>query len=321
MCNNAVSILIPVYDVQTYIAKCLESVASQTYGGQMECIIVDDCGYDDSIAIAEEFIAGYDGPISFRIIHHKNNRGLAAARNTGVAAAQGDFVFHLDGDDWIEPTAIELLIKKQQDTDADIVSGNFIRHCNEGDILHLIPDFATPMDMVYNAIELKGVHCVCMRLIRKSLYTDNDISAIEGVDISEDYHTLPRLTYYAKRIARIDDVIYHYNRLNPNSYTSTAAQGFSMKRFRNIASSICILQDFFADKDTHCVKQLSASRLYHIYWSLYLCCGLKDKTSFQLIKQEYAISLSYNLTLLIVLLYRKIKAILKAILHNVVTNL
>lgn len=321
MCNTAVSILIPVYDVQPYISKCLESVAVQTYKGQMECIIVDDFGNDDSIDISEEFIAGYDGPISFRIIHHERNRGLAAARNTGVAAAKGDFVFHLDGDDWIEPTAIELLVKKQHDTDADIVSGAYVLHRSSGDEKFLEPDFATPMDMVHDAVGMMGYHCVWKRLIRKSLYTDNGILAVEGVDISEDYHTLPRLAYYAKRIAKIDDVIYHYNRLNSNSYTTTAAQSFSMKRFRNIASSIDILQDFFANKDTHCVKQLSASRLYHIYWSLYLCCGLKDKTSFQLIKQEYAISLSYNLTLLIVLLYRKIKAILKAILHNVVTNL
>lgn len=310
-----VSILIPVYNVQPYIARCLESVAAQTYEGQMECIIVDDCGNDDSIAIVEGYIAKYEGPISFRIIHHECNRGLAAARNTAVAAAQGEFVFHLDSDDWIEPTAIELLMKKQQKTDADIVSGAYLLYNDKGAVKHLESDHATPMDMVHTVIEQKGDHCVWKRLIRKSLYTDNGISAVEGVDISEDYHTLPRLAYYAKRIAKIDDVVYHYNRLNPGSYTSIAAQGFSMKRFRNILSSIGILLDFFADKDPYCANRLSTIRRYYIWWSLNQCCILKDKKSFQLITQENALSQSYHFTQLKVL-YRR----MREYLYNVVTN-
>lgn len=105
-----ISIIIPVYNVEAFITECLESVVRQTYRGEMECLIVDDCGTDGSIAVAERFILSYQGSIVFKIIHHDHNRGLSAARNTGVEAATGDCVFFLDSDDAILPETIELMM-------------------------------------------------------------------------------------------------------------------------------------------------------------------------------------------------------------------
>lgn len=84
-----VSIIIPVYNVAPYIEDCLRSVMRQTYAGPMECLIVDDCGTDESIHIAERLITEYNGPIHFDILHHNHNRGLSAARNTGIENAVG----------------------------------------------------------------------------------------------------------------------------------------------------------------------------------------------------------------------------------------
>ena len=95
------SIIIPVYHVAPYIEDCLRSVMRQTYQGAMECLIVDDCGTDDSMAIAERTIATYEGPIVFQVLHHERNRGLSAARNTGTLAAKGDYLYYLDSDDEI----------------------------------------------------------------------------------------------------------------------------------------------------------------------------------------------------------------------------
>ena len=87
-----VSIVIPVYNVEPYITDCLQSVMYQTYTGPLECILVDDCGTDKSIEVAEKLIAEYDGPIEFKVLHHEHNRGLSAARNTGMDLAKGDYV-------------------------------------------------------------------------------------------------------------------------------------------------------------------------------------------------------------------------------------
>ena len=104
-----VSIIVPVYNVEQYIERCILSVVHQTYTGQMECILVDDRGTDKSIAIVEQFIASYDGSIDFRILHHTCNRGLSAARNTGTDAATGDYIFYLDSDDELPKDSIQIL--------------------------------------------------------------------------------------------------------------------------------------------------------------------------------------------------------------------
>ena len=77
-----ISIIVPVYNVEQYIKECFDSIAAQTYKGDIECIFVDDCGQDKSVEILEKMIADYQGGISFSIIHHEHNKGLSGARNT-----------------------------------------------------------------------------------------------------------------------------------------------------------------------------------------------------------------------------------------------
>lgn len=113
-----ISIIIPVYNVEPYIADCLQSVMCQTYKGTIECILVDDCGTDDSMQIAELLIAEYNGPVEFKVLHHERNRGLSAARNTGTEAAKGEYIYYLDSDDWIDDNSIATLYKA-------IVSGDY----------------------------------------------------------------------------------------------------------------------------------------------------------------------------------------------------
>lgn len=253
-----ISILIPIYNVSQFILRCLESVAAQSYDGDVECVLIDDCGKDDSMAIAEEFIAHQPSRIKFRIIHHNQNRGLAAARNTGVHFAEGDFVMHLDSDDWLEPDAVALLVNKQIETNADIVSGNALAHYESGVKLFEEPEYSDNMEMVRKTIQMSMDHVIWRRLIRKSLYVDNQIRAVEGVNIGEDHHTLPRLAYFAHSIAKVDAVIYHYNCLNPHSYMQKSKRKICMKTYDNNCRSIQILKSFFADKDKEVVDELES---------------------------------------------------------------
>ena len=122
----SISIIIPVYNVEKYIVKCLQSVASQTLTKGIECIIVDDLGSDNSIQLALDFINNYEGDISFSIIHRKQNGGLSAARNTGIEAATKKYLYFLDSDDEITPDCTELmwgLIDKHGEV--DLVQGSF----------------------------------------------------------------------------------------------------------------------------------------------------------------------------------------------------
>ena len=138
-----VSIIIPTYNVASYIIECLESVASQTYRGSLECIVVDDCGTDDSIALADNFIQHYSGKIDFRILHREKNGGLSAARNTGLNEAKGEFVYFLDSDDYITPDCIESLVEVAKHfPKVEIVQGGIVN--TKGTIIYDSTRFKTP---------------------------------------------------------------------------------------------------------------------------------------------------------------------------------
>lgn len=122
---TSISIIIPVYNVEEYVDACIKSVIAQTYTGPIECIIVDDCGNDRSMEIVKQIITPYSGPIKFRIIAHDQNRGLSAARNTGIKNATGEYLYFLDSDDEITPTAIASLTEPFMKDTPDIVIGEF----------------------------------------------------------------------------------------------------------------------------------------------------------------------------------------------------
>lgn len=120
-----VTIVVPVYNVEPYIVDTLRSVANQSYSGFIECLIVDDCGTDHSMDVAEEYIHSYQGNVIFRIFRHAKNRGLSAARNTGIEHAQGDYIYFLDSDDEITKDCIEKLTAPLHDKFYDFVIGGY----------------------------------------------------------------------------------------------------------------------------------------------------------------------------------------------------
>lgn len=119
-----ISIIIPVYNVEAYVERCLKSVMTQTYHGTIECLIVDDCGTDKSMEVVEKVLRGYQGSIDFKILRHDCNRGLSAARNTGMDATTGDYLFFLDSDDEISADCIEAMALPLKEEQYDLVVGN-----------------------------------------------------------------------------------------------------------------------------------------------------------------------------------------------------
>ena len=122
-----VSIIIPIYNVEKYVAECLNSVISQTYDhSKIGCIIVNDCTTDDSIDIVYKIIKKYDGGMSFIICRHEHNEGLSSARNTGIEVAKGNYIFFIDSDDYIYPNSLELLLNASKIYGyPDMLVGNF----------------------------------------------------------------------------------------------------------------------------------------------------------------------------------------------------
>ena len=105
-----VSIIVPIYNVADYIEKCLLSVLNQTYRN-IEVVLVNDCTPDNSIEVVQIILEGYKADRQIQILHHTINRGLSAARNTGIDAAKGEYIFFLDSDDWISEDCIERMLQ------------------------------------------------------------------------------------------------------------------------------------------------------------------------------------------------------------------
>lgn len=105
-----ISIVIPAYRSREYILECLDSIEAQRGIPEVECIIVDDCGEDGTKEVVREFIAAHSGSVvSYRLIEHPENRGVGEARNTGILASRGEYIFFSDSDDSLPPDAISTL--------------------------------------------------------------------------------------------------------------------------------------------------------------------------------------------------------------------
>lgn len=121
-----ISVIVPVYNVAPFIDRCIHSIIMQDRcGASIECIIVDDCSPDNSMEIVHSNIDNYDGGISFTIIEHHFNKGLSAARNSGIDVAQGDFLFFLDSDDWLPSGSFSAFVSTiKENPNVDMVVGN-----------------------------------------------------------------------------------------------------------------------------------------------------------------------------------------------------
>ena len=206
------SIVIPVYHVEKYIQRCLESLMSQDLAGsEVECILVDDCGVDGSMDIVRRTIEAYHGPICFQVLSHDVNRGLSAARNTGVSHSTGDYVLFMDSDDYLTPDGLTYLLQQQQaHPEADLVIGNALMK-KDGKLLH--PNLSEPWlidspDIFFRRMLRHQIYLYAWnKLIRRSVLTENKVTFIEGIlyeDQSWSYHLfsvvssvllLPQVTY------------------------------------------------------------------------------------------------------------------------------
>lgn len=236
-----VSLLVPVYGVEKYIEKCARSLFEQTYK-KIEYIFVDDCTPDDSIAVLQRVIEMYPNRKSqVKIVHHQKNRGLSAARNTAIRQASGDYIMHVDSDDYLELDAVEKAINKAVSDNADMVIFDMNHVYNDAIIRGYagVPD--DRLEYLHKIIRRDSTVCLCGGLYRRSLYVDNNVWAIEGLNYGEDYVTKPRLVYYAHKITYLPQPLYNYVQYNMSSYT----QNITSKSIDDILKACEVLAGFF----------------------------------------------------------------------------
>lgn len=210
-----ISVIVPVYNVESYVEECIESIQNQTYMN-LEIILVNDGSTDASGDICDQY-AAYDERIQ---VIHKENAGVSAARNTGIESANGDYIGFVDSDDYIAPTMYEDMLKLMAEHDLDIIECTAFRNngdtniegCNDGSLEIFNRDEALKMAM-YD----------CFVAVWSQLYKRRVISDVRfpvGRKF-EDSAVSYLFIANTKRVGHINRCLYYY-RLNPNSTTQTS---------------------------------------------------------------------------------------------------
>lgn len=201
------SIIVPIYNVEQYIAHCVNSLINQTAGKEnYEVIFVDDGSKDKSLEVLNNTINWGELP-NFKVVH-KTNGGLSSARNYGIEHSRGEFLWFVDSDDWIEPNSVELLISLMTDSPDIVLTSQMFKNTDGMQSLKYKHSFN---------LEMKGVEilkhyppsCAVAYICKKSFLDTHSFRFKEGICF-EDSELTPRMLYKAQHVVSTDIPIYHH---------------------------------------------------------------------------------------------------------------
>lgn len=213
-----VSILIPIFNVEKYIKRCLNSIFCQSYK-HIEYIFLDDNTPDNSIKILQESIEeNYISKSCYKLIRHKTNLGIAATRNDCLKYAQGEYVLFIDSDDWIDQNAVEELVSATNDSTIDIVGCDYIWEFKTGrSKIHKENYSNTCEQNLRKCINYEIGTVLWKLLVKRELF--NRINFLENIDIGEDYVMSIKLYFHANNFIALHKPLYHYTQYNNERYS------------------------------------------------------------------------------------------------------
>lgn len=244
MKNQLISVIIPIYNAAPYIIQCLESVYNQTYPN-IEVIIIDDCGNDNTMEIIEEYLTIPQRAIT-TIVHHKKNHGISVARNTGISYAKGEYIYFIDSDDYISSNCIEsFVLLAQKYKNPDIVFGTatpipykWTQACISSNREN-IPEYSNNINWIRKSFSKENFLSVTVwnKLINRNFLIDNKLFFKKGI-IYEDNLWNWLTGNYVKTIA-FNKISTYFYRHTPNSIVN------SVYKEINKDSEVVIIKELF----------------------------------------------------------------------------
>lgn len=232
--SPAISVIVPIYNAEKTIRKCVDSLLAQTFE-DFEVLLIDDGSPDQCGAICDEY-AQQDSRV--RVIHQEN-QGVSAARQCGMDNAQGEYTIHADPDDWVEPNMLEELYKKAKEDDADMVicdyfedgilSSRYVKQKLKS-LYHL--------DVLYQLFE--DLHGSCWnKLIRRKFFSTYNVSFPNGISYCEDQYVIVSLLKHPLKVAYLESAYYHY--------VNTNFQSLSRKYSKNSYEEDLVILEIFSE--------------------------------------------------------------------------
>ena len=229
--NIKVSILVPFYNVEDYVGRCVDSLFSQTYKN-IEYVFVNDCSPDKSMGIINSKIDSFQVSEKCKMIVHEQNMGISASRNDCLDNMTGDYFLFIDSDDYIDSNMVELLVEAALKENADIAGCGYIEE---------YPDHRVEFPQKYSNDHMEMMKAITLLTIKgvlwKLLVNVNILKEHPEVrfdpanNMGEDYLFCCQVFYYAQRFASVDRCLYHYVQYNPNNVTKMAAYNVECQAF------------------------------------------------------------------------------------------
>ena len=270
-----VSIIVPIYGVEKYIERCVQSLFEQTLTN-IEYIFIDDCTFDRSIDILNVLIKKYNSRLiieqkDIRIKRMPVNSGLPAARKEGIRWATGEYIIHCDSDDWVDRDMYRQMYELAKKEDADVVSCDY--QVSDGSkVLRTMREMWSPNrnTSIKNLMLQKSHWVLWNKMFKRSVL--NNAFTYPTQNMGEDMALVLQMLYYCKRIAHINTPLYYYF-YNEKSISNTKGEEASMKRFYQALDNVNIIEDFYKEKQDYHLFSSS------INWVKFVCkCHLNIKT-------------------------------------------
>lgn len=235
MSHPLISVIVPVYNAEAYLHRCVDSLLAQTFR-DFEILLIDDGSPDKSGEICDQY-AQKDARIR---VFHKTNGGVSSARQLGIEQAKGKYSIHCDPDDWAEPNMLEALYKKAIATDADMVICDFFVDSTQNTTICKQPIKSNHSNVVLIQLLENGLHgSTCNKLIKHSLYSQYNINFPKGIDYCEDFCVIIQLLLKNLYIEYLPKAFYHYNQFdNAESIT----RKMNLQFIRRVMAFIQVLE-------------------------------------------------------------------------------
>lgn len=215
-----ISIIVPVYNIEKYIHRCVDSLLAQTYK-DLEILLIDDGSSDNSGMICDQY-AQADQRVK---VVHQANGGVSRARQSGLDAATGSFIIHADPDDWVEATMCEKLIVKANEENADMVFCDYWLESAYPEVVSQKPNSFNSRDILRQIVSHQLHGAGWNKLIRKDVITKYGCCFTPAdIYFCEDILFHARLLINDIKVSYLPEALYHYNISNNNSLTNTFSE-------------------------------------------------------------------------------------------------
>lgn len=263
------SVIIPVYNVEKYLKKCLDSIVNQSFK-DLEVLLINDESTDDSGKLCDAYAAKHN---NIQVIHQKN-QGLSGARNTGILNAKGKYIWFIDSDDWIDENALEIIHTNLVNNDLEILSFSHINYFEEenkfSEIYNQQIIDTTDGNSFINKIDF-FFPSACTLVYKKQFIVDNSLKFKLGIFHEDDYFNLSCFGK-VKKVMKIKNGLYFYRRRSNSITTSQTKENiakrmYSYQQLVDLCNTITNLDKAFLNKKLEAYKN-NALHLLDMYMVL-----------------------------------------------------